>query len=102
ANVQEIYPLAPLQEDILYHNLSAEQGDPYLLQWRLAFDSPERLHAWADALQQVIDRHDILRTAVAWKGLESAQQVVWRKADLLVQQVSLDNDTAADKNAANS
>ncbi|WP_122869898.1 non-ribosomal peptide synthetase, partial [Pseudomonas viridiflava] len=30
------------------------------------------------------------------------QQVVWRKADLLVQQVSLDNDTAADKNAANS
>ncbi|WP_163017706.1 AMP-binding protein, partial [Pseudomonas viridiflava] len=99
ANVQEIYPLAPLQEGILYHHLSAEQGDPYLLQWRLAFDSPERLNAWADALQQVIDRHDILRTAVAWKGLESAQQVVWRKADLLVQQVSLDNDAAADDNS---
>ncbi|WP_122872329.1 non-ribosomal peptide synthetase, partial [Pseudomonas viridiflava] len=99
ANVQEIYPLAPLQEGILYHHLSAEQGDPYLLQWRLAFDSPERLNAWSDALQQVIDRHDILRTAVAWKGLESAQQVVWRKADLLVQQVSLDNDAAADDNS---
>ncbi|MCE0918351.1 non-ribosomal peptide synthetase, partial [Pseudomonas sp. NMI760_13] len=38
-NVQEIYPLAPLQEGILYHHLSAEQGDPYLLQSRLAFDS---------------------------------------------------------------
>ncbi|MEE4103472.1 amino acid adenylation domain-containing protein [Pseudomonas viridiflava] len=99
-NVQEIYPLAPLQEGILYHHLSAEQGDPYLLQWRLAFDSPERLHAWADALQQVIDRHDILRTAVAWKGLESAQQVVWRKADLVVQQVNL--NSAADEHAADS
>ncbi|KPC23563.1 Amino acid adenylation [Pseudomonas syringae pv. cilantro] len=42
ANVQEIYPLAPLQEGIFYHHLTAEQGDPYLLQWRLAFDSLER------------------------------------------------------------
>ncbi|MBC3953751.1 non-ribosomal peptide synthetase [Pseudomonas triticifolii] len=100
ANVQEIYPLAPLQEGILYHHLSATQGDPYLLQWRLAFDSVERLHAWTDALQQVINRHDILRTAVVWEGLESAQQVVWRQADLLVQPISLDPDYVAGENAA--
>ncbi|EGH36144.1 amino acid adenylation, partial [Pseudomonas syringae pv. japonica str. M301072] len=34
-----------------YHHLTAEQGDPYLLQWRLAFDTPERLYSWAAALQ---------------------------------------------------
>ncbi|MFJ4348947.1 non-ribosomal peptide synthase/polyketide synthase [Pseudomonas sp. NPDC089401] len=87
ANVQEIYPLAPLQEGILYHHLSAEQGDPYLLQTRLAFDSVERLLAWAGALQQVIDRHDILRTAVHWQGLPQPLQVVWRRAELLVDEV---------------
>ncbi|MEN4826672.1 non-ribosomal peptide synthase/polyketide synthase [Pseudomonas sp. P39-UII1] len=97
ANVQEIYPLAPLQEGILYHHLSAEQGDPYLLQTRLAFDSVERLLAWAGALQQVIDRHDILRTSVLWQGLAQPLQVVWRKAELAVNEI---DDLADEPGAA--
>jgi arthrofactin-type cyclic lipopeptide synthetase B len=90
ANVQDIYPLAPLQVGILYHHLSAEQGDPYLLQSRLAFDSVERLRTFSKALQQVIARHDILRTSVVWEGLASPHQVVWREALLVVQAVALD------------
>ncbi|WP_166220681.1 non-ribosomal peptide synthetase [Pseudomonas atagonensis] len=90
ANVQDIYPLAPLQEGILYHHITAAQGDPYLLQSQLAFDSIERVEAFAVALRQVMARHDILRTAVVWEGLTSPVQVVWREAILPLQEIEFD------------
>ena len=42
ANVQDIYPLAPLQEGILYHHASGGEGDPYVMQSHFAFASRER------------------------------------------------------------
>jgi amino acid adenylation domain-containing protein len=92
-NVQDIYPLAPLQEGVLFHHMLEKEGDAYLMCSLLTFAGRKRLDEFLTALQAVIDRHDVLRTAVAWEGLSQPAQVVWRRAPLAIEEVEF--DTAA-------
>ena len=90
ANIQDLYALAPLQEGVLFHHRITNDGDPYLLSSLRSFPDRELLSRFLDAVQQLVDRHDILRTAFIWEELSAPVQVVWRKAKLSVTQLELD------------
>ncbi|OCK60431.1 non-ribosomal peptide synthetase [Bradyrhizobium sp. LMTR 3] len=100
ANIQDIYGLSPLQDGILFHHLLSKQGDPYLLVGQMAFASRDLLDRYLAAVQQVIDRHDILRTSIAWDGLSAPAQVVWRCASVVVTEVVLDRESPAHEQLA--
>lgn len=88
-NIEDIYPLAPLQEGILFHHLLAQGGDPYILPSALVLDSRARLEGLIEAFQAAIDRHQVLRTAILWEDLPRPVQVVCRRAQLVVEEFEL-------------
>ncbi|MEH6642860.1 amino acid adenylation domain-containing protein [Vreelandella glaciei] len=94
SNIQDIYPLAPLQEGILFHHRLQEEGDAYVTPRLLGFDSRERLEAFITGFNQLIARHDILRTAVLWENLCEPVQVVYRHAELALEWLNVDSPSS--------
>ncbi|MGJ4925639.1 amino acid adenylation domain-containing protein [Bradyrhizobium sp. HKCCYLS2038] len=95
-NVQDIYALSPLQEGILFHHVLATEGDPYVFVAQMAFPSRALLDRYLAAVQEVIDRHDVLRTSIVWDELSTPAQIVWRRARLDVTEVVLAGDAPAE------
>jgi amino acid adenylation domain-containing protein/non-ribosomal peptide synthase protein (TIGR01720 family) len=79
--IEDIYPLSPVQEGMLFYTLLAKDSGAYVTQ---AIYELEGLNvaAMKRAWQQVLDRHPILRTGFVWKNLEHPLQIVRRRVAL--------------------
>ncbi|KAF9279674.1 hypothetical protein BGZ68_007777, partial [Mortierella alpina] len=89
-NIQDIYSLSPLQDGILFHHLMNKSGDPYLLFIARAFGDRLALDEYLSTMQQIVNRHDILRTAFVWENISTPVQVVLRYAPLSITELVLD------------
>ncbi|MFL5540679.1 MAG: condensation domain-containing protein, partial [Longimicrobiaceae bacterium] len=83
-NVEDLYPLTPLQQGMLFHALHSPEADAYAEQMTLTLEGDVRPEAFAAAWQAVVDRHPALRTGFVWEGVKQPMQVVYRQVELPV------------------
>ncbi len=85
-NIEDAYPLAPIQEGLLFHSLYAPNSGVYVTQVACTFGNLN-VAALKGAWTELLAHHPILRTAFVWKDLKHPLQVVGRKVELpLVQE----------------
>ncbi|MFL6285810.1 MAG: condensation domain-containing protein, partial [Pyrinomonadaceae bacterium] len=81
-NVEDIFPLSPLQQGILFHTLYDPKGGAYVEQFSYTLEGEVDAVALRAAWEQASERHPILRTAFVWEGLDEPLQVVRKRCAL--------------------
>ncbi|BAY66482.1 amino acid adenylation domain-containing protein [Calothrix brevissima NIES-22] len=81
-NIEDIYPLSPMQQGMLFHSLYAPDSGVYFEQLSCKFQGELELSAFEQAWQQIIDRHSVLRTGFIWENDHPPLQVVYRQVRL--------------------
>jgi len=80
-DIEDFYPLSPMQQGILFHSLYAPKSGAYFDQFNCPIHGNLNPNLFKRAWEQVL-RHPILRTSFVWEGLKEPAQVVHRQVTL--------------------
>jgi amino acid adenylation domain-containing protein len=83
-NIEDLYPLSPLQQGMLFHALYAPHAGAYLEQITVELEGVVEPEPFRRAWQTVVDRHGALRTAFVWEKVPKPLQVVFRQVQVPV------------------
>lgn len=105
ADIEDLYPLTPLQSGMLYHALRADDPGAYTEQFVFECtpdSSAAGLHvdALAAAWRTVVQRHAALRTGFVWEEVDTPAQVVLSGCELPVEQRDSGAATPEEREAA--
>lgn len=108
-NVEDIYPLSPVQEGMLFHTVKEPGSGVYVEQYCCRLSGNLDIDRFRQAWEKTVERFSSLRTAFLWDGVDSPLQIVrretpftwneedWRNLSKDEQQVQLDTFLAADR-----
>jgi amino acid adenylation domain-containing protein/non-ribosomal peptide synthase protein (TIGR01720 family) len=82
SDVEDIYSLTPMQAGMLFHAVSEGAGAVYFTHMSCRLQGAVDQAAFRQAWEDVVRRHDILRTSFRWEGLKAPVQIVHRNAAL--------------------
>ena len=75
-NVEDMYPLSPMQQGMLFHTLYGPTTGVYLEQFNCILNGDLDVVNFKRAWNELAQRHQVLRSAFLWKGLDEPLQVV--------------------------
>lgn len=81
-NVEDVYPLSPLQESLLAQALSAHGSGAGFEQSAYTIEGPLDVAAFEETWRRIVARHAVLRTAFFAQGLDQPVQVVRQQVRL--------------------
>ena len=81
-NIQDIYPLSPMQQGMLFHSLYAPDSGVYVEQFSCVLKGQLDADAFRRAWHTVMERHPILRTSFVWEDLDEPLQVVHKEVEV--------------------
>jgi len=81
-NIEDIYPLSPMQQGMLFHSLLAPESGMYFEQTQWTLRGSLEIGAFKEAWERAMRRHPSLRTAFLWEGVDEPLQVVFKQVDL--------------------
>ncbi|MCP8466330.1 amino acid adenylation domain-containing protein [Pseudomonas sp. ZM23] len=79
--VEELYPLSPMQQGMLFHGVDGSEDGVYVNQLRVAVHGLE-VERFRAAWQAALDAHGNLRAGVHWQGLAQPLQAVHKQVEL--------------------
>ncbi|MBX9258018.1 non-ribosomal peptide synthetase, partial [Desmonostoc muscorum CCALA 125] len=86
-NIEDIYPLSPMQEGMLFESLYAPDSGVYFEQVICTFKGKLDVEAFSKAWQQVVEKHSIFRTGFVWESLNQPIQIVYRQVQVKVETI---------------
>ena len=81
-NIEDFYPLSPMQQGMLFHTLYDPKSQVYCEQFSGYIRGNLNLLAFQRAWQQLVERHSVLRTSFIWEGIKEPVQVVHKQLSL--------------------
>src|ERR1043166_776394 len=81
-NIEDIYPLSPVQQGMLFHSLSVPETGMYVEQLVCTLHGDLDVATFERAWTAVLAQHSVLRTLFVWNRGEKPLQIVRRSASL--------------------
>ncbi len=86
-DIEDIYPLTPLQQQVVSYNLFSYGSGSDLQQYSWVMEGNLDISTFREAWQTLVQRHSILRTAFKWKRLKEPVQLVYHRTEIIFQQL---------------